>query len=310
MDELEEKQSAPQVESAGADVRTDHELDSLADDSGKATNRDRPMKAELEKQAAKPPADQFEFVHNGKPVKGTREQILKWAQMGYDYPMRAQKLTQEKQQWDAKRQDWEKQWGLYKQIDDYAKTNKDWWQFVQQSWQNKGVAQPATPQNGAPAATDPYAPKFQALEQKLSQFEQIAQTLQEEKRASVEKEEDQRLEQEIRSIREQHKDLDWDTLDENGKSLELKVLEHAQSTGIPTFKAAMRDLLHDELVTRAQTAGKLAVSQGIQKRTRLGVIGETPTPTKGMPPRNRDMRKTSYEEIENEIREELRSGRT
>jgi len=298
---------------AASDVRTDAELDRLADDSDKATNRERPM-SEPEAKPKASESEEFEFIHGGKPVRGTREQILKWAQQGYDYPQRAQKLNQEKAKWEQEKQKWEQSWGIYKQIDEYAAKNKEWWDFIQKGWQNRGaVSQPATASQEIPGqipGNDPYAPKFQLLEQKISQLEPLVSQFMEEKKLLHEKAEDEKLDKEIKSIREQHADLDWVSLDENGKSLELRVLEHAQKNGIPTFKAAFRDLLHDELITKAQSMGKLAVAKGIQNRTKLGVLGESPTPTKGVPVKNRDIRKTSYEELEQDIREELRLMRS
>lgn len=288
------------------DLRTHADLDLLADNDSKATNRERPMAEEKEKPETKQ-TDQFEFSHGGKTVKGTREQILKWAQQGYDYPQRAQKLNQERAKWDQEKQQWESQWGVYREIDNFAKQNKDWWDTVQRSFQTRGQA--PTPPNGQIPANghDPYAPKFQLLEQKLSQLEPLVQQFVEKERTLHEKTEDDKLDQEIQTMQSAHSDLDWNTLDENGKSLETRVLEHAQKSGISTFRAAFRDLLHDELVSKAQSLGKIAVAKGIQNRTKLGVLGTTPTPGRKMPQQTRDIRKTSYEELENDIREELRA---
>lgn len=298
-----------EIESAVPE-RTNEELDKLADSSDHATNRDRAMTKEPEKATPQKTEEGFEFVHNGKPIKASREQILKWAQMGYDRPQFAQKINQEKAKWEAQKAEWEKSWGVYKQIDEYAKGNQDWWNHVVQSWQTKGAI-PQAGQPGMPQQTpgnDPYAPKFQALEQKLSQIEPVLSQFQKAQAEAKAREEDQKLEQEIQSIRAKHADLDWDTLDENGKSLELRILEHAQQNGIPKFTMAMRDLLHDELVAKAQSQAKLSIAKGIQAKTKLGVLGESPTPTKGMPAKNRDMRKTSYEELEADIREEIQRG--
>jgi hypothetical protein len=304
--------------SAGADVRSNEELDALADKTDTATNHERPMReAEKPAEKEKAPDETFEFTHNGKPIKATREQLIKYAQQGYDYPQRAQKLNLERQKWEQERQNWEKQWGVYRQIDDYARQNQEWWNLVQNAWSNRSnpqtlaSAQPNDPIAASnPGQNDPYAPRFQVLESKLSQLEQLAATIAEEKRIQQEREQDQKLDSEIQSIRQQHSDLDWDSLDENGKSLEMRIMEHAQATGIPSFRAAMRDLLHEQLVGRAESLGKLAISKGIQNRTKIGVLGESPTPTKAMPSQPRDIRKTSYEELEREIREELRSGRS
>ncbi len=307
----------PELDESVVPDRTDAELDALADNADKATNRDIPMHDAPAKSAtpAAPGAtgETFEIVHNGKTIKGTREQILKWAQMGYDRPQFAQKINAEKAKWEAEKAQKQQQWQVYEQVDAYAKQNKEWWDHVQKAWSTRGQpgGVPATATANAPVAQDAYNPKLQALEQKLSQFEPVVQKVSQFYQDQQQRIEDENLDREVKSIRGEHADLDWDTLDENGKSLELRILEHAQSKGIREFGIAFRDLLHKELLNKAQGQAKLAVAKGIQTRTKLGVLGETPTPS-SLWNRNsqpKDIRKTSYEELEQEIREELRAGR-
>lgn len=304
--------------------RTNDELDALADGSAKATNTERPMtQVEASKQAPareKAAIDQFEFSHNGKPIKGTREQILKWAQMGYDRPQFAQKMNQDKLKWEQEKAQYQQKYGIYQKVDDYANQNKDWWNFVQDQYKSRQSGQPiphqgyqpADPTTGQPLP-DPYAQKFQTLEQRLSQFEKvvpIVQSFEEEKRAAFVKSEDETLAKEVQSIQVQHKDLDWVNLDENGKSLELRVLEHAKQIGTKSFRAAFRDLLHDDLVGKAQSMGKLSVAKGIQQRTKLGVLAQSATPqTMWNQKPSKGIRQTSYEDIAEEIKNDIRNGR-
>lgn len=301
-------------ESTAPETHSEEYLDSLADGVDKPRNSERAMTA-APKEAAPSKEEMFEFVHNGKTIKANKEQLIKYAQQGYDYPQRAQKLNQQTAKWNQERADWEKKWGIYKQIDDYARQNQDWWNFINQQWQSRGSFNPQSA--NAPANTgtgtqgDPVAahPKLAALEQRLQQFEPLINQLAEDRRLAHEKAEDEKLEQEIQSIRNEYKDLDWDSLNEEGKTLEHRVLEHAQATGINSFRAAARDLLFDQLVTRANSQGKLAVAKGIQQRTKLGVLGESPTSVRTMPKSSKDIRKTSYEELEAEVREDIRAGR-
>jgi hypothetical protein len=299
------------------DARSNDELDSLVD--AKPSNHERPMVREPDK-AAQPIKDEYEFVHNGKSIKANRDQMIKWAQMGYDRPQFQQKINQEKLKWDQERAEFTKnqqKWAPYQQIDQWAQQNPSQWQQIEQMWKQaqanpQGFSQ-AQHGNGQTQQVapefQPYISKIQSLEQQISQLVPTVQEWQQERVTNKEKEEDTKLNQEIQSIRQSHKDLDWDNLDESGKTLEMRVLEHAQETGIPTFRAALRDLLHDDLISRAQAQAKQAVSKGIQSRTRLGVLGESPTSQRGMPERTKSIKDTSYEEIEQEIRDEIRRGK-
>ncbi len=319
-------------DTATADVgvnedRSTEELDALADAGEKASNTERPMKAEREapQSREKTQAEEaWEFEHGGKKVKGNREQIIKWAQMGYDRPQIMQKFNQERSQWETQKQQWENQWGVYKQIDDYAKGNADWWKFIQDQWATRGMHQPGMASGGqsVPPGTgqaggapgDPsiaaFNPKISQLEQQLAQVSQVAQMWQQEKIQQKQEAEDKKLDGEVQSIQQQYKDLDWNSPDMNGKTLEVRVLEHAQANGISTFKAAFRDLLYDDLVTRAESQAKINVAKGIQNKSKLGVISESSTSAKGWrPASNKAIRQTSYEELEGDIREELRQGK-
>lgn len=294
----------PIDENASQDEQlTDEKMDELVAQSEESPNTDIPM----EKEETAPPVDpkaeaqaeMYEFVHNGKTIQAPRDQMIKWAQMGYNYPQRAQQLNQQLQQWEQQKSAWEKDWGVYKQVDQWAKQNPDQWQRIQQGLE---APEPQAPQH------DPYASKFKQLESKLSATEQFIQAQMAEKQQATRAQEDQKLNQEITSIRDQYKDLEWDTPDQDGKSLEHRVLEHAEKLGIPSFDAAFKHLLHDQLVARAQNFGKQTVAKNIQQQTRMGVLGKSPTPaTKGFS-QPKDIQNQSYESLLQEALSELGMG--
>lgn len=299
------------------DVRSDEELDKLADNDVARNSPERPMTEEPEKAAkadAKIKEESYEFTHAGKPIKATREQILKWAQQGYDYPQKMQKINQDKTTWDNQKKEWEKNWGQYKQIDDYAKTNKDWWDHMLKGWQARTSFNPAataaqTPPGQAVTLPPEVTQKLQFLEQKLSETTGFIDSVQKEREETKARVSDEKLDKDIQSIRSELKDLDWETLNEEGKNLETRILEHAQTSGIPTFRAAARDLLFPDLMARATSIGKIAVAKGVQASTKLGILGQSPNSRQVMPSSNRSMRNTSYEMLEQEAKDELRQGR-
>lgn len=301
------------------DERSNDELDSIGEGTGPSRSSERAMTKEPEKapQTAK---EDYEFTHNGKPIKATRDQILKWAQQGYDYPQKAQKLNLERSKWEQERTQFEQQrqkYSPYQQIDEWASKNPTQWQQLEQMWKQSqtnpqslnGSQMNFGNQNQISPELQPYISKIQTLEQQLSQIVPLVQQTVEERQTFKQKEQDNELAQDIQSIREKYKDLDWQSLDENGKSLEYRVMEHAEANGISKFAPAFRDLLHDDLISRAQAQAKQSVSKGIQTRTKLGVLGESPTSSRGSPERTKNIRDTSYEELEQDIKEEIRRGK-
>lgn len=285
----------------------DEQIDQLVDrvDSPKEAAPEREMTAQ---PTPKETIEEYKFTHNGKEINATKEQLIKWASQGYDYPQRMQKLNQERLQWDSQKQEWEKKIAPYRTIDDWAAKNPDKWTQLQQSWQSASNGQVPQNNQGIPQAIDPaYLQKIQNLEQRFQQFEPAVNGLLENLSTQKAAQEDEALDQEIKSIQEKYKDLDFNSIDDNGKSLEYRVLEHASKIGVKNFTTAFRDLLHDELISRAQAQAKQNVSKNIQVNTKLGIIGKSPTPTKGIN-QVKDVRNKSYNDIEAEIHEELRSG--
>lgn len=281
---------------------SDEQIDSLVDGTGTAPSADIPMTAEDAKPTeGRAASDVFhEFNHNGKSIRATTEQLIKWAQQGYDYPQKMGEFNKTKMAFETQQKEYDAKYAPYMQIDEWASKNPTQWQSLEQAWKQSQNSQ-------APAENDPYAPKFQTIEQKLSQIEQFANTVMQERAEKSKKEQDTKLSEEIKSIREQYKDLDFDSLDENGKSLEYKVFEYAKANGIGNFKTAFRDFYHDNLIERAQAQAKLAVSKGIQTKSKMGVLGSSPTPKRGLS-EVKNPRNQSYEDLAQEALDELRAG--
>lgn len=317
---MEENVENSVVETEKQDTRSESDLDSLADNVGKSPpSQERPMRDDPNSQKQ---AETHEIVWNGKKIKASLDELKKWAQMGYDRPQVMQKFNQEKAAWQKKEaeiQQLQQKYQPYTQIDEWALKNPQAWQTLEQMWKQSmqgGLQQQYQQTQGQPqapqTAIDPNLQRYLGtLEQKISQFEPVIQQVLDREQTAKQQEEDQVLDQEIKTIKDHYKDFDWQSLDENGKSLELKILEHASNIGTSSFRVAARDLLHDELLSRAQAKAKIDVSQGIQQRTKLGVLGESPTPIKGSFGRNpnKSIKDTSYEEIADEIKEMIRQGK-
>lgn len=286
---------------------TEEQMDALVNETNTPSNNDIPMHApEPEPQApAQTDQDYIEFPHNGKTIKATREEAKKWAMMGYDYPQKMGEFNKQRQEFERQRQEFESQYAPYRQLDEWAKQNPTQWQTFSQQWEayNQGLQNPIQQQG----QTDPYQPKFQIYDQQLNQISQGLSTLLAERERAERESADKRYQDEVKSIREQYKDLDFDTPDEQGKSLEYKILEHAKNTGISNFRAAFRDFYHDQLISNVEAKAKQSLSQSVQKNSKLGVLGTSPTPKKGLQSAG-DVRNKSYDVLAQEALDELLSG--
>ena len=110
-------------------------------------------------------------------------------------------------------------------------------------------------------------------------MKQFLQEMQTQKMEKLQQEEDSKLDQSIKSIQEKYPNLDFKAQDQNGFSLEQRVVNHAVENGFPTFRAAFLDYYHDNLEKLAEARGRELVSKEMDKRKKLGLLDENSAPT-------------------------------
>lgn len=245
-------------------------------------------------QAAPAPSDDYELTVGGKSIKAKRDQVMRWAQQGYDAPNKIGSLTKELETWKQKESKFGEMEKKYGPVDEYVRQNPQFWDHVVKQYEQRGQA--LADQN------NPLAQEIQTLRQNYEALTQqvnpVIQTMQQERM----KNEDQAYTQELTTIQKQYPQIDFSTPDENGLSLEYKVLQHATENGIKKFTTAFRDFHHDELMKIQAESAKEQVAKERQKNTKLGILGKSPTPTRQV--RN-DVRGKSYGDLEREALEEL-----
>lgn len=258
--------------------------------------------------AAQPTAQEIEFIWNGKQVKVpmTDPRVRQWAAQGYDYAQKQQMLKQEMQTLEEQKKLFEQQYSPYKQIDEYIQSNPEWWQHVQAQYE---AAQAQAQAGGAKAGERDEQAALAELEKHpvIQQFKEFMAQQQAEKESQQRAEQDKQLTGEIQSIRDQFKDLDWDSPDQDGYSLESRVLKHAVDNGIKSFRAAFRDYNHEHLMKLAEERAKEQVVKDAQKRTKLGLLGQTQAPLKTISPAE-DVKNKSWDQLLKEGLEELQTS--
>lgn len=284
------------------------DVDSLMSEIESGGNHERPMSDPAVEAAPPAAADgtqsptqtqsEIEFTWNGKQIKAPLDKAKQWASQGYDY---AQKMAEHNRQQHerAQRETWAKTAEeRYKPIDEYVQQNPEFWEHVTQTWQQKQL------QGQGEGGIDPANPFVQKLLTEINEVKEFKNSIQEQQQQEARLKEDQALETEIKSIREQYKDLDFDTVQADGTSLETRVIQHAVNNGIKNFATAFRDLLHDELLKKAEERGKEQITKDIQKRNKSGLLGTSPTPTRGVS-QAEDIKTKSYDRLLQEALGEL-----
>ncbi|MES3012623.1 MAG: hypothetical protein V4750_02700 [Pseudomonadota bacterium] len=222
----------------------------------------------------------WEFDHNGKKVfPDSQDKARTWMSQGYNYSQRMAEMNARKRELDGQA-DRYKGFDRYSEIDTFAKSNPQWWEHVEKSWTER-AAQPAA-DGGA------LDPAFQAalapLQQELSQLRQWREEQAQQAAQVDEQRQDEALSKDIESTRGSHPKIDFDAVDESGKTLELRILEHAAELGTSSFRAAARDYLHDQLLESATAERLAADAKAPQQQRAAGVLGKSPAPKKGATP--------------------------
>ncbi len=179
--------------------------------------------------------EEWAFESNGKRViPESRDAVIKWANQGYGYSQKMGALNQTHAQRMAEIDQRakaveaiEKRFSPYAKVEEYAQKNADWWAHVNQQYEQKQrEAQNPGLDPKVLEAIKPLTDKLTALEQAdLARQQEAAQAAELERVTK----EDQTLDQEIKSIRDQHPNIDFSVKDETGEPLERRILLHAEA---------------------------------------------------------------------------------
>jgi chaperonin cofactor prefoldin len=244
------------------------------------------------------PVAELEFSYKGKQIKApfTDPRVKQWASQGYDYAQRTQEFATQKAEWESKINQYET---TYAPIDKWAKENPEQWKSLLTSWQ-QAQAGNVTEQNKQ-AQLPP------EIQQKLAKYDEYFNKIEQQELAQKIQKEDSELDAEIESVVKQYPHLDFNAPTQDGKSLMYQVLDYADKRGIKSFADAFYAFNHKTLFNLAEQKGKEAVTSDIQKKTKLGVLGQTKVPTRVFG-KTENVGSKSYDDLLNEAKSEYNLG--
>lgn len=273
-------------------VETVEQADALLD------SIEAPSNEPIQEAQPQPQVEEWDLTVGGKQIKAKREQLIQWAQQGYSAPTKISQLTKEIESWKQKHSQLEPEYKRYKEqfapIDDYVKQKPEFWDHVLKSWEQR--------EQLFNDQANPLAQEVSALRTQLQDLVQYKNQIEDERKNARITQEDQQYHTVLTEIKKQYPKVDFDTPDEDGKTLEYKVLEHAEKEGIRNFKTAFRDYYHDELTKIAAEQAKENLTKEKVKNTKLGILGVTNAPAKKT---TSDHRGKSYDDLADEALREL-----
>jgi hypothetical protein len=242
----------------------------------------------------------WEFDWNGKKVApDSQEKARTWMSQGYNYSQRMAEINRQRKEIEDLSGRY-RGYDRYSEVDQYAKQNPQWWDFVEKQWAQRGQQQPQG-QNIDPAMQSVLAP----LQQELAQLKEWRDQQLQERQKQEEQRFDEVLSKDIASIREQNPNIDFDAVDQSGKTLELRILEHANQIGTASFRAAFRDYLHDQILESAKAQKLAAEAKAPQVAKERGILGVSPTPKKAPSSRPAQVKGRSWDDLAKVAMEDL-----
>lgn len=267
---MSEQEGSPQEE-----ISTDQIVAELNSSSGEPA-------AEATGQPVAPPKpwweeklkDEVEYSVNGKPIKEPLDMLRKRAGMGYHYAQQMHILNSEKESF-AKERERLKALEKWQQYDEYAKNNPKWAEHVEQAWNQR--------QNLQQLNQEPN-PEIESLKRELGDLRKFKDEFVSERDKQRNAFEDKQFNDEISTVAKTY-GVDLSQSDEQGKSLEWRVLEHMKALGLDGtkqghFSAAFRDYYFDNLVSRQQAVGKEADLKSKVELNKAGIREISRTPKK------------------------------
>lgn len=251
--------------------------------------------------ASEQAAEQFrkELKVDGRTVEVTDpDKYHQWAQQGYSYSQQMEALNQEREKWQQEKADLEQRLSKYNEVDSYAQENPDWWNHVESQWQNREL-QKLSPE--VQEAVKPFIGEIQEVKKFINDYQR-------EKEEQQAKQQDEQLDKEITQLQEQFPEINFRQAGQDGQSLELAIIRHANQHGIPSFRAAFLDYYHEPLQRIYEQRGREAVETDLAKRRKAGILGQGQAPVQaqqqGYQP-SRNVRGKSYDDLFREAQNEL-----
>ena len=211
----------------------------------------------------------YEYQAAGKTVSEDLDTILKRASQGYHYAQLVNEHKSKVEAFQSERDQHLSNLGTWKQYDDYAKQNPEWADFVKSQWEQRtSYGQPLNDQRHQQSGSSMIHPEVKAFMDEYRSNQEIAR----------QQSEDAALNEQISSVQKEFPEFDLNYSDPStGISLEMQVIEHAKANGINSFKAAFKDMLMDQIISKRVTSAKEAAVKELSERTKQGFISKSDT---------------------------------
>lgn len=285
----------------------------LDPDTNLPVNRNKDeVKESIKDPTAKtaPTSDMFELLRGNEKVQLPKDKVIEYAQKGFETEVKMRNFQRELQSFQNQKAEFEKNYGVIREIENYAKQNPGWMQHVQESWNKlqKGDFGNELERGQEQGINNEFQnnPIINSLKKELSEIKGYLDQQKQFEQEWKTRETEQKLNETIDKVKSTYKDFDWNSKDEFGENLEDRIINHAVSNNIATFQAAAKDYLFDQILAKKTMAVKEETAKQIQKTNKFGLSPITFESQKKAPVKaSTSVRSKSYDDLMSEAYKEL-----
>lgn len=255
-----------------------------------------------EQQQPEPPdfiADQWALKFRGKQVlPKTREELLNWAQLGYNHNDRNKALLERERKLEAMAKKYEQLEQLQQNFDSNQPFKTAVFELYKKYLANpQGFMQQAGDAVDEGAAT----PELKAALQEINSLKEEINGLKGTYQTWQDKQTDEQVSKEISALKEAHPNEDWTTPDENGRTLEYEILVHAEENGFKTLEQAYRDMRFDNIIADTKAQALKEAEEKKRTEARAGNVSRGGGATAAAVNKQPDVRNKTYDQITADI---------
>lgn len=254
---------------------------------------------EQKQSEASSSTDGRSLIYKGQEISINDDKYRSLAQKGYSYEKDMHQLKVDRKLWEHDQKKQSSEMEELRKIQDYAVQNPQFQSLIQREWakiQGGGGLQDDDQQSTV-SGTDS---QLSAILDRLNQQDNM-------NRAREEADKEATLETSVEKYKDAYGSFDWGSKDENGQTLEDKIMDYALEQKIPSFKTAANDYLFDEHVKRASITSKETAAKSIQNQHKLG-LGKVTSESQLKVKKAEGVRNKSYNQIAAEALKELGLG--
>jgi hypothetical protein len=249
----------------------------------------------------------LKYTASGKEVEEPISDILKRASQGYHYSQRMSELKAQESQWQKQLEEYKGVASKYRDIDEYARQNPEWFDYWNNAYQNRSLPVGSTGQQGG---FDP-AQITSLIDQKLAPFQETIQQQRERMEQEKRQKEDADLDSQVQKTYKEFSDIDFTATDPStGVSLEHKVYQFMLDNRLNDFNKAYKLMDYDNIMSRQQERAKAELVKQEQMKRKQGIVGETSVQGK-KPVAQQDLRRMTpdqFEQVQFDYLQQLRQG--